>query len=176
MGFDAAHAISALSKLALRAYRKKEENQKHAEAQEAIESVLRKYKDRAGFLSLLESRGRDIFMHMIVSEDEDATLKALYLAEDVNKEDRDGNTYLTFACLYHKLKIIEKLLDMGADPNHSSCPLLKALGRKNEANPAILALFLRHGVDLKTDVHGRTLEETIRSFGDAALDEILDKR
>ena len=176
MGFDAAHAISALSKLALRAYRKKEDIQKRTAAQEAIESVLRKYKDRAGFLALLESRGRDIFIHMIVSEDEDATLKALYLVEDVNKADRDGNTYLTFACLYHKPKVIEKLLDMGADPNHSSCPLLKALGRKNEANPAILALFLRHGVDLKTDVHGRTLEETIRSFGDAALDELLGRR
>ena len=64
---------------------------------------------------------------------------------------------------------------MCADPNHKSQPLLKALGRKNKDNPAILELFIRYGVDLKVDVNGSTVEETIRSFGDEALNQILDK-
>lgn len=148
---------------------------KRKEAEEAIESVLSKYKDRAGFLSMLDEYGRDIYTHMISNEAEETALKALYAVDDVNKEDRYGYSYLTFACLGHKAKVIEELLRMGADPNHKSHPLLKALGRKNKDNPAILELFIQYGVDLKADVNGSTVEETIRSFGDKALNQILDK-
>lgn len=148
---------------------------KRKEAEEAIESVLSKYKDRAGFLSMLDEYGRDIYTHMISNEAEETALKALYAVDDVNKEDRYGYSYLTFACVGHKVKVIEELLRMGADPNHKSHPLLKALGRKNKDNPAILELFIQYGVDLKADVNGSTVEETIRSFGDKALNQILDK-
>ena len=144
-------------------------------AEEAIESVLSKYKDREGFLSMLDEYGRDIYTHMISNEAEETALKALCIADDVNKEDRYGYSYLTFACVGHKAKVIEELLRMGADPNHKSHPLLKALGRKNKDNPAILELFIQYGVDLKADVNGSTVEETIRSFGDKALNQILDK-
>ena len=144
-------------------------------AEEAIESVLSKYKDRAGFLSMLDEYGRDVFTHMISNEAEETALKALYAADDVNKEDRYGYSYLTFACVGHKVKVIEALLRMGADPNHKSHPLLKALGRKNKDNPAILKLFVQYGVDLKAEVNGSTVEETIRSFGDKELNQILDK-
>lgn len=144
-------------------------------AEETIESVLSKYKDREGFLSMLDEYGRDIFTHMISNEAEETALKALYIADDINKEDRYGYSYLTFACVGHKVKVIEELLRMGADPNHKSHPLLKALGRKNKDNPAILELFIRYGVDLKAEVNGSTVEETIRSFGDEALSQILDK-
>lgn len=148
---------------------------KRKEAEEAIESVLSKYKDRAGFLSMLDEYGRDIYTHMISNEAEETALKALYAVDDVNKEDRYGYSYLTFACVGHKAKVIEELLRMGADPNHKSHPLLKTLGRKNKDNPAILELFIQYGVDLKADVNGSTVEETIRSFGDKALNQILDK-
>ena len=144
-------------------------------AEEAIESVLSKYKDREGFLSMLDEYGRDIYTHMISNEAEETALKALCIADDVNKEDRYGYSYLTFACVGHKAKVIEELLRMGADPNHKSHPLLKALGRKNKDNPTILKLFIRYGVDLKAEVNGSTVEETIRSFGDKALNQILDK-
>lgn len=144
-------------------------------AEETIESVLSKYKDREGFLSMLDEYGRDIFTHMISNEAEETALKALYIADDINKEDRYGYSYLTFACVGHKVKVIEELLRMGADPNHKSHPLLKALGRKSKDNPAILELFIRYGVDLKAEVNGSTVEETIRSFGDEALSQILDK-
>ena len=144
-------------------------------AEEAIESVLSKYKDREGFLSMLDEYGRDIFPHIISNEEEETALKALYAADDVNKEDRYGYSYLTFACVGHKVKVIEALLRMGADPNHKSNPLLKALGRRNKENPAILELFIQYGVDLKAAVNGSTIEETIRSFGDEVLNQILDK-
>lgn len=175
MGFDLAHTVSSLSKLALRINRKSEKYHKRKEAEEAIESVLEKYKDREGFLSMLDEYGRDIFIHIISNEAEETALKALYVADDVNKEDRYGYSYLTFACVGHKVKVIEELLRMGADPNHKSNPLLKALGRKNKGNPAILKLFIRYGVDLKAEVNRSTVEETIRSFGDEELNQILDK-
>ena len=175
MGFDLAHTVSSLSKLALRINRKSEKYHKRKEAEEAIESVLEKYKDREGFLSMLDEYGRDIFIHIISNEAEETALKALYVADDVNKEDRYGYSYLTFACVGHKVKVIEELLRMGADPNHKSNPLLKALGRINKGNPAILKLFIRYGVDLKAEVNRSTVEETIRSFGDEELNQILDK-
>ena len=49
------------------------------------------------------------------------------------------------------------------------------MGRKSKDNPAILKLFIQYGVDLKADVNGSTIEDTIRSFGDEALNQILDK-
>lgn len=124
---------------------------------------------------MLDEYGRDIFTHIISNEAEETALKALYAIDDVNREDRYGYSYLTFAGVGHKVKVIEELLRMGADPNHKSNPLLKALGRKNKDNPAILELFIRYGVDLKADVNGSTIEDTIRSFGVEALNQILDK-
>lgn len=78
---------------------------KRKEAEEAIESVLSKYKDRAGFLSMLDEYGRDIYTHMISNEAEETALKALYAVDDVNKEDRYGYSYLTFACVGHKAQL-----------------------------------------------------------------------
>ena len=142
-------------------------------AEETIESLLEKYKDREGFLSMLDEYGRDIFTHIISNEAEETALKALYAIDDVNREDRYGYSYLTFAGVGHKVKVIEELLRMGADPNHKSNPLLKALGRKSKDNPAILKLFIQYGVDLTADVNGSTIEDTIRSFGVEALNPLI---
>ncbi len=178
MGFDLGHTISSVSKLALRTKRKNEKieyEKKKKEANEIIESVLNQFKDKEGFLATLDKAGRDIIVYMISHEDEEKTLKVLEIIEDVNKEDKLGNSYLTIACLEHKVKVIEKLLDMGANPNHKTNPLIKALGRKNKENSAILELFIKYGVDLRTNIQGNTLEETIRSFEDDNFNEILDK-
>lgn len=178
MGFDLGHTISSVSKLALRTKRKNEKieyEKKKKEANEIIESVLNQFKDKEGFLATLDKAGRDIIVYMISHEDEEKTLKVLEIIEDVNKEDKLGNSYLTIACLEHKVKVIEKLLDMGANPNHKTNPLIKALGRKNKENSAILELFIKYGVDLRIDIQGNTLEETIRSFEDDNFNEILDK-
>ena len=169
MGFDLGHTISSVSKLALRTKRKNEKieyEKKKKEVNEIIESVLNQFKDKEGFLATLDKAGRDIIVYMISHEDEEKTLKVLEIIEDVNKEDKLGNSYLTIACLEHKVKVIEKLLDMGANPNHKTNPLIKALGRKNKENSAILELFIKYGVDLRMDIQGNTLEETIRSFDD----------
>lgn len=178
MGFDLGHTISSVSKLALRTKRKNEKieyEKKKKEANEIIKTVLDQFKDKDGFLATLDKAGRDIIIYMISHEDEEKTLKVLEIIEDVNKEDKLGNSYLTSACLEHKVKVIEKLLNMGANPNHKTNPLLKALGRRNKENPAILELFIKNGVNLKMNIQGNTLEEMIRSFEDNNLNEILDK-
>lgn len=143
-------------------------------AEEIIEAFLSEYQDREGFMKTLVEVDRDIIDWFISHEDEEKCLKVLEIAEDVNKEDKYGYTYLTSACQHHKVKTIEKLLEMGANPNHRTNPLLKALGRKNKSNPAILTLFLKYGVNLEADVNGYTLESMIRSFENNALNEILD--
>lgn len=178
MGFDLGHTISSLSKLALRTKRKNEKieyEKKKKVASEIIDSVLNQFKDKESFLETLDKSGRDMISYMISHEDEEKTLKVLEIIEDVNKEDKLGNAYLTIACLEHKVKVIEKLLDMGANPNHKTSPLLKALGRRNKENPAILELFIKYGVNLKMNIQGNTLEEMIRSFENDNLNEILDK-
>ena len=144
-------------------------------AQETIDTYLSKFKDVNGYYATLSRAGRDIISDMIAHEDEEKVLKVLEVAEDVNKEDNYGYTYLTAACSEHKVKVIEKLLNMGANPNQKDCPLLDALGGNNKNNPKILELFIKYGVDLKMDINGNTIEETIRSFEEDELNEILDR-
>lgn len=81
-------------------------------AEETIEFLLEEYKDREGFLSMLDEYGRDIFTHIISNGAEETALKALYAIDDVNREDRYGYSYLTFAGVGHKVKVIEELLRM----------------------------------------------------------------
>lgn len=81
-------------------------------AEETIEFLLEEYKDREGFLSMLDEYGRDIFTHIISNEAEETALKALYAIDDVNREDQYGYSYLTFAGVGHKVKVIEELLRM----------------------------------------------------------------
>lgn len=61
---------------------------------------------------MLDEYGRDIFTHIISNEAEETALKALYAIDDVNREDRYGYSYLTFAGVGHKVKVIEELLPM----------------------------------------------------------------
>lgn len=178
MGLDLAHTLNSIAKLALRAKRRSEEmteEKNRKTANEIIDSVLNQVKDKEAFLATLDSVGRDIIDYIIAHENEDNALIVLENIEDVNKEDQFGNTYLTIACLEHKIKVIEKLLAVGADPNHQTNPLLKALEKKNKENPTVLKLFINYHVDLKKTIQGKTLEEAIRSFEDENLNEILDK-
>ena len=55
---------------------------------------------------MLDEYGRDIFTHIISNEAEETALKALYAIDDVNREDRYGYSYLTFAGVGHKVKVI----------------------------------------------------------------------
>lgn len=152
----------------------KKNNKNNDLAKETIESVLSQFNNKDDFLDTLNKAGRDIISYIISHEDEDKALNVLEMIEDVNREDKLGNTYLTIACLEHKVKVIEKLLDMGANPNHKTFPLLKALGKKNKENSTILKIFMKYNVDLKMDIHGSTLEEMIRSFEDIDFNSILD--
>lgn len=102
--------------------------------------------------------------YIISQENEETALKVLSVIDNVSKEDKYGYTYLTIACSEHKAKVVEKLFELGADPNHKDNPLLDALGRRNKNNSKILELFIKYGVDLSIVVNGATIEEAIRSF------------
>lgn len=151
-----------------------DEEKKKRIAQETIDTYLSQFKNVDGYYATLNKAGRDIIHDMISHEDEEKVLKVLEAAEDINKEDKYGYTYLTVACSEHKLKVIEKLLSMGADPNQKDSPLLDALGGNNKNNPKILELFIKYGVDLKKEINGTTLEDIMRSFEEEELNEILD--
>ena len=48
-----------------------------------------------------------------------------------------------------------------------------ALGTKNNNNQEILRLFLEHGLDLEKKINGMTIKETILSFEEPELAEII---
>lgn len=152
-------------------------------AQEIIDTYLSQKRDVNGelkwYYDALNKTGRDIISNMIShEEDEDKVLKVLEVVDDVNKEDKDGNSYLSFACLQRRVKVIELLLKKGANPNHKNkrgaTPILHALGRKSPKCPEILQLFIKYGVDLNMEVNGSAIEDTIRMFEDKELNAILD--
>lgn len=148
-------------------------------AKETIETYLSQFKNIDEYYANLNKTGRDIFSDMISHEDEEKILNVLEVIIDVNRVDNEGFSYLSYACLEHKVKVIEMLLKKGANPNHENkrgtVALFHALGRKNKHNPEILDLFLKYGVNLRTKVNGSTIEDTIRMFGDEELNEILNR-
>lgn len=124
--------------------------------------------------------GRNELMHKISHDEETIELVSeISKCNDVNYCDKNGRTYLYYAALHHKVKLMEVLLERGADPNtiddRGQTPLLCALGRKNSNNPKILELFLNGGLDLDMIIHGRTLKEAILEFGIEEYDAILAK-
>ena len=112
--------------------------------------------------------GRDEIIFKISHDEENDELIAEIKKCDVNYMDKTGRSYLYYAALHHKVKLVEVLLERGADPNiiddRGQTPLLCALGRKNSNNPKILELFLKAGVDLNNITNGKTLKEEIYEF------------
>ena len=125
---------------------------------------------------------RDEIFWMI--EHDDDIEKVINLIDNLDKvdfRDAEGTTYLHVAALNHKLEIIKLLLKKGANPNcqdnKGRFAIIYALGRRNEKNPEILKLFLEYGLDLdiKKNNDGLTIKETILSFEDQQLNEIINK-
>lgn len=56
-------------------------------------------------------KNRYVILYIISYEDKEIVLKVFKLIDDVNKEDKYGNTYLTFACT--EINAIGKLLNIG---------------------------------------------------------------
>ena len=104
-------------------------------------------------------------------------LEKIQQLTDIEFKDDKGLTYLHIAVCNHRLQTIKLLLEKGADPNcegkRGCCPVLMALGQKEETNPEILRAFLKHGLDLQKMVHGMTVKETILSFEDTELNDVL---
>lgn len=104
-------------------------------------------------------------------------IAAIKELNDVEFKDDKGLTYLHVAACNHRPQIVKLLLEKGADPNREdkrgACPILMALGQKDENNPEILRLFLNHGLDLQKVIHGMTVKETILSFEDSELNDVI---
>ena len=116
-------------------------------------------------------------------ETEEEVIEEINKCSDVNYTDAGGFSYLDFAALNHKTKIIKALLEKGANPNglplekgtsrngfpkKRNVAILYALGRNNPKNPEILKLFLEYGVDLDMVVNGMSIREVIDSFDECS--------
>lgn len=112
-------------------------------------------------------------------EETDELISEIKNCQDVNYSDNEGYTYLHYAALEHKSKVIKALLEKGANPNCvgkcGNVPILHALGRINEKNGEILQMFLDYGLDLDMLHAGETIREVIFSFEDPEYNEIIEK-
>ena len=125
----------------------------------------------------LDRLGRDDIFWQIGHEESTELLASIKNLENVEFKDKQGLTYLHVAAINHKLQVIKLLLEKGANPNcvdkRGATPILMALGTKNNNNQEILRLFLEHGLDLEKKINGMTIKETILSFEEPELAEII---
>ena len=125
----------------------------------------------------LDRLGRDDIFWQIGHEESTELLASIKNLENVEFKDKQGLTYLHVAAINHKIQVIKLLLEKGANPNcvdkRGATPILMALGTKNNNNQEILRLFLEHGLDLEKKINGMTIKETILSFEEAELAEII---
>ena len=121
--------------------------------------------------------GRDDIFWQIGHEERPELLASIKNLENVEFKDKQGLTYLHVAAINHKIQVIKLLLEKGANPNcvdkRGATPILMALGTKNNNNQEILRLFLEHGLDLEKKINGMTIKETILSFEEPELAEII---
>lgn len=121
--------------------------------------------------------GRNEIFWEIGNGENPELIEAIRKLNDVELKDDKGLTYLHVAACNHRLQIVQLLLEKGANPNcedkRGACPVLMALGRKDENNPEILRSFLNHGLDLQKVIHGMTVKETILSFEDLELNDVI---
>ena len=121
--------------------------------------------------------GRDDIFWQIGHEESTELLASIKNLENVEFKDKQGLTYLHVAAINHKIQVIKLLLEKGANPNcvdkRGATPILMALGTKNNNNQEILRLFLEHGLDLEKKINGMTIKETILSFEEPELAEII---
>lgn len=123
--------------------------------------------------------GRDETFWKIGHEETPELLEMIEALENVEFMDSKGLTYLHIAALNHKLEIIKLLLKKGANPNcednKGGSPILMALGRIHEKNAEILKTFLDYGLNLERIENGMTIKETILSFEDKELNDVISQ-
>lgn len=131
---------------------------------------------------MIDRLGRDELFYRIGHEEESPELiETISRLEKVDFRDAEGVTYLHIAALKHKPEIIKLLFEKGANPNWQDYKgrfaVIWAVGRKNKKNPEILKLFLEYGLDLdiKKEIDGLTIRETILSLEDPKLNEVIQE-
>lgn len=127
--------------------------------------------------SMSYNLGRNDIFWRIGHEETSDLLANIRALKEIEFSDDTGLTYLHVAACNHKLKVIKLLLEKGANPNcednRGGSPILMALGRINENNPEILRVFLEYGLNLERIENGMTIKETILSFEDSELNEVI---
>ncbi len=99
----------------------------------------------------------DLFFISIRKEPDLLGMKILLrLGADINFQDSNGNTALIFAAAYKKEKLVELLLEAGADPNIINnsgevaifCPLARLTNDYERSDKTIVSLLIEHGADI----------------------------
>ena len=131
----------------------------------------------------LDKLGRDKMFYRICfidrpfRETKEDILRDMKKITNPNFQDNEGTSYLHMACQVHSLEAIRILLELGADPNlddnYMSCPVSRALGRKNNNNKDLLKLLLEYGLDLNKTEGSQTLKEWIKMLSGDEFNELI---
>lgn len=121
--------------------------------------------------------GRDEMFWRLAHENTAKLILDINKLENVEFKDEKGYSYLHVAAGSWNVEAVQALLQKGANPNcldnRGHSPIFRAIGRIHENNAAILRLFLEHGLELDRIEGDMTIRETIASFEDEELNEVI---
>ena len=126
----------------------------------------------------MDARGRDDLFYRIGHDQDDELLwDAISKAENPNKADDKGLTYLHAATIGYRTGAAEVLLKKGADPNcidsYGNTPLSYAVGKKHPNTVKMVQLLLDYGADLDLKLGEQSVREIIEMFQDEELMHFL---
>ena len=139
------------------------------------------------FAPEIDFSGQELPIAEAIYERDKSKLKTLLdrKTTDLNKPAKSGMTYLVYAVLCDNYKIVQLLLENGADPNivapyvrlHSASPeyleklpkyekeplnmLPLEVATQGESDLKLIKLLVKYGADIMTDGHGYLLAERL---------------
>jgi ankyrin repeat protein len=133
----------------------------HLAIKRASVSIIKELLDAGASFSDPDSQGRTVISH-VIQEGIPSKIEHVLKRSDVPIQDPDlsERTPLMTAIVFGEIKIVERLLDMGADPNipdfERKTPLIRAVAASKNGTEAIRLLLNKEKVDLSArDCRGR---------------------